>query len=229
MSQSTAAQTLAGTDVPRPALSQLASMPRVNLRPPELAAASAARRLQTGCVAVVLAAAVVVGSLWFQGHNEVNNRKKDLAQATTDQTAVQRRVSALAYVSARYAAVDNATQLLSQTLSSEVRWSTQLRDLSLTIPDNVWLTTVAVTPSSGGAAGTSSSGIAAISFQGIAGKRDDVATWLESISKQKGYVGATYSTTPEQLIGTEKFVAFTSTVSVTAAAQSGRFSTSNGG
>jgi Tfp pilus assembly protein PilN len=118
-----------------------------------------------------------------------------------------------------------------------VRWSTQLRDLSLTIPNNVWLTSMAVTAAAPSATASSvtatasgnAAGVATISVQGVAASRDDVATWLEQIASEKGYTEASYSTSAEQLFGSKVFVNFTSTVTVTAAAQSGRFTTLNGG
>jgi Tfp pilus assembly protein PilN len=230
-------------DMPRPALAQLATMPRVDLMPLEVAEDAALRRLKTGCAAAIVAAAVVVSSLMVQGHNAVQDRKKDLAQAQSEQTAMQSKVASLAHVAATYAAVSSAEELLTQTLGGEVRWSNQLRDLSLTIPANVWLSTMSITPAAsaatpaaasstattGTAASAASAGVATISFQGVASSRDDVAKWLESITSEKGYTNASYSTSTEQVLGSKIFVNFNSTVTVTAAAQSGRFTNPNGG
>lgn len=228
------ADPVVGSDVPRPALAQLATMPRVDLMPPEIAEIGEYRRLKTACAAAVVASAVVVGSLWLQGHNDVQQRQKDVTAAQDTKAQVQRQVSALAPVAAVYASVESAQQLLVQTLSGEVRWSNQLRDLSLTVPANVWLTNMSVsakaaTPSTTGTSATGAPGIATITFQGVANRRDDVATWLDTIAKQKGYVDASYSTTPEQVLGSKVVVNFTSTVTVTTGAESGRYTTPNGG
>jgi len=72
-------------------------------------------------------------------------------------------------------------------------------------------------------------GIATISFTGIALNRDDVATWLESLGKEKGYVNAYYSTAQAAALGLKPIVNFTSTVTVTDAALSNRYTTPNGG
>jgi hypothetical protein len=61
-------------DMPRPALVQLATMPRVDLMPLEVAEHAALRRLKTGCAAAIVATAVAIGSLMLQGHNAVHDR-----------------------------------------------------------------------------------------------------------------------------------------------------------
>jgi Tfp pilus assembly protein PilN len=247
MSQTTLAAPVL-SDTPRPALSQLATMPRVDLMPPEIAELNDFRRLKTGCAAVVIGAAVVVASLVFQGHHVVNERKKDLANAKATQATVQQSVTALAPVAATYASVADAQLMLAQTLGGEIRWSAKLRDLGLSIPANVWLTSMSISPSTAAptaAAGTTAStsstagtaptaasnvAVSTITFQGVAQSRDDVAKWLESMTKpNQGYVNAFYSASPEQAIGPKTFVNFTGSVTTTAAAQSGRYTTASGG
>jgi len=56
-----------------------------------------------------------------------------------------------------------------------------------------------------------------------------VATWLESLGKEKGYLNAYYSTAQEAVLGLKALVNFTSTVTVTDAALSGRYTAPKGG
>lgn len=231
---------LAGPDAPGPALAHLAGMPRVDLMPPEIAERRALRRLQTTCLAAVGATVLIIGALYYQAHSSVNSAQDRLTSAQAEQSRVQRQVNALAPISASYTAVLQAQQLVAEALGGEVRWSTQLRDLSLSIPANVWLTNMSITRGGATAAPAAPvravpgavaapTQIATISFTGVAVNRDDVATWLESLAKEKGYVDAYYSTAQEAPLGGKVLVNFSSTVKVTDAALSGRFTAPAGG
>jgi Tfp pilus assembly protein PilN len=222
-----------GFDVPGPALAHLSTMPRIDLMPPEIAQRTALRKLQAGCLAAVVISAAVIGGLYYQAHGSIGSAQTKLDAAETEQGHVQRQVTALSPVTAAYTSVQQAQNLVTEALGGEVRWSTQLRDLSLSIPDNVWISNMTIARTAGAAAPAAGAlatpGIATISFTGVALKRDDVATWLESLAKEKGYVNAYYSTAQEAVLGQKALVNFTSTVTVTDAALSGRYTTPNGG
>ena len=55
-------------------------------------------------------------------------------------------------------------------------------------------------------------GIGTVTFSGVGFNHDDVAVWLESLAKQKGYANPYFSTSTEALIGTRTTVNFASTV-----------------
>jgi len=232
LSAQTTGQSL-GFEVPGPALAHLSSMPRIDLMPPEIAQQEALRKLQAGCIAAVLLSVAVVGGLYYQAHGSVGAAQTKLAAAQTQESRVQGQVNTLTPVTAAYASVQQAQNLVTEALGGEVRWSTQLRDLSLSIPDNVWISNMTIARSAATAAPTlgaaATPGIATISFTGVAISRDDVATWLDSLGKEKGYLNAYYSTAQEAVLGMKALVNFTSTVTVTDAALSGRYTTPNGG
>lgn len=225
-------------DTPRPALAHLRTMPRVDLTPHEFAADAALKRLKNACIGAVVVSAVVVGSLWSQGHHEADERKKDLSAAEQTQSGVQGQVSALSYVTSTFASVTAAQKLEAQALGGEVRWSQQMNDLSMSAPAGVWLTNMTVaaaTPAVASAAlsSTTAAPIATVTFQGVAleakagdvgSARDRVASWLEFLTAHATYADATYSTSVETTLGTQAVVNFTSTVSVTPAALSNRYS-----
>ncbi|MGE5763911.1 MAG: hypothetical protein ACM3ZF_08600 [Mycobacterium leprae] len=50
-----------------------------------------------------------------------------------------------------------------------------------------------------------------------------MATWLEALAKQRGYTNPSFSTSTERYIDASKVVDFTSTVTVTDKALSGRY------
>ena len=73
------------------------------------------------------------------------------------------------------------------------------------------------------------SGIGTVTFVGVGFSHDDVAVWLESLAKQKGYKDPYFSNSTEALIGTRKTVNFTSTVTLTPEALSGAYTAPAGG
>jgi len=235
------ATVVTGADIPGINLGLLSSMPRVDLMPPEIAEKEALQRLQLGCAAALVACAVAVGSVWWQAHSTVNDAKKNLATTEAQKAAVNSQVAKLAPVAAQFAAVENGNRLVQQALGGEVLWSKQLRDLSTTIPANVWLTNMTVTASgtaatttgsaatgsaaSGGssAAATPTSSIATITYQGTATSRYDIANWLTAIGGLKGYVGSTYTSSQEKALNGQVVTDFVATVQVTTDALSGRY------
>jgi len=232
---------VAGNDVPGPAIAHLDTMPRVNLLPPEIGERAAMRRLQGYCAAALVVCAAAVGGLWYQAHHEVTHQRSQVASAQQEQQSVQRQVSSLSQVATAYSAVENAQKLVAQALGGEVRWSQQLRDLSMTIPANVWLKNMTITPNTSSTSTTSPTtssttansaqsrpAVATVSFQGVALSRNDVANWLERLVTMKGYVGATYSTTTEAALGGRIVVNFSSSVTVTDDALSHRYTGTNG-
>ena len=203
------------------------SLPRVNLLPPEIVEASRLRSVQLGMGAAVVAALVVVGGLWVVADLQAQSEQEKLDAATATQSSVSRQVNVLAPVQAVYAQVDQRRQLLETALGGDVEWSQYLTDLSLTVPDNVWLNSMSVAPQTAATGTTGTAGtadqIATITFSGTAMQHDDVAVWLESLAKQKGYTSAYFNSSTEKEVGTTKVVDFTSTVVVTREALSGRY------
>jgi Tfp pilus assembly protein PilN len=203
------------------------SLPRVNLLPPEIVEAGRLRSVQLGMGAAVVAALVVVGGLWVVADLQAQSEQEKLDTATATQSGVSRQVNALAPVQAVYAQVDQRRQLLETALGGDVEWSQYLTDLSLTVPDNVWLNSMSVAPQTAATGTTGTAGtadqIATITFSGTAMQHDDVAVWLESLAKQKGYTSAYFNSSTEKEVGTTKVVDFTSTVVVTREALSGRY------
>jgi Tfp pilus assembly protein PilN len=226
-----------------------AALPRVNLLPPEIAERKALRRLQAGLAAGVAATAGLVGLLYLSAGSGLEAAESELAAAQAEQATLQRRVSALSHVSQARGRIENAKTTLVTVMGGEIRWSRYLNDLSLTLPDNVWVKSMTVTgnaapatatagaaaatPSpapgstSGSAAATpaaSTAGpVATVTFTGYALSHDDVAVWLETLAKQKGYADPYFSDSKSEMIGDKRVVTFTSTVTVTADALSKRY------
>jgi Tfp pilus assembly protein PilN len=116
--------------------------------------------------------------------------------------------------------------MLQQAMGQEIDWSTYLSDLSLRIPDNVWLTNMNATESSTGLTATPpapGTGIGTITFGGVAFSHDDVATWLDVLAKEKGFANVYFSNSARGVIGNRTVVNYSSSVALTDDSKSGRY------
>jgi len=216
------------------------TMPRVNLLPPEIAEKAALRRAQVAMAGVGLAAVAVVGVMYVQASAKVNDAAADKEAAVATGVQLQGDLRKLQNVRDVYAQVDAARQTLASAMATEILWSSYLHDLTLTIPENVWLTKfTAAVPNAlvGGAApgggiasptpgGIINTGIGRIMIEGEAFAHTDVASWLESMTKQKGYANP-YFTKSEKVGGenviVRPYVQFNSSVDLTAASLANRY------
>ena len=124
---------------------RLATLPRVNLLPPEIEDARRFRRVQRGLGAGVLAAAGIVGALTLLANAAVNDAQGDLDTAKARESKLQAQQARYAEVPLVYAQVEAAEAQLGQAMGKEIRWSYFLNDLSLATPNKVWLTSMTVT------------------------------------------------------------------------------------
>jgi Tfp pilus assembly protein PilN len=204
------------------------TMPSVNLMPAEIAEAARFRRFQLAMGAAVIGAVAIVGALYVHDKSAVSDANAQVAEAQSAHAAAQSQLTALSSVSDVYAQVAAKEAMVQQAMGDEVDWSTYMSDLSLRIPDNVWLTTlvIAQTGPTGAApvpGSLTQTGIGTITFGGTAFSHDDVATWLDMLAKEKGFANAYFSNSTKSVIGKKSVVNFSSSVDVTDAAKSGRF------
>jgi Tfp pilus assembly protein PilN len=217
----------------------LDSLPRVNLLPPEIAEGRRFRRVQMGLGATVVGALGIVGLLYVAASSSVSGAQEDLDAAVSTQSTLQAQTAKYRDVTAVYSRAAAAQTMLTQAMGEEVRFSRFLNDLSLSVPENVWLKNVTFTQNSATtapAAATPNSakvvttpGIGTVSFTGVGFSHDDVAVWLESLASQKGYADPYFTSSSETLLGTRKTVTFTSSTTLTPAAYSGRYNKPAGG
>jgi len=215
----------------------IAAMPRVNLMPPEIAEAERFRRLQLAMGGAVLVTAVLVAGLYQHAKSGISDSQAQVTTAKAQQTSLQTKLNSLSNVSATYAAVQAKQMVLQQAMGQEIRWSYMLNDLSFRIPSNVWLTTIQASETAAGDAGSTTipvtlsdgtTSLGTVSFNGVAFKHDDVATWLDSLAKEKGFSDPTFSSSTENLIGTRDVVDFGTSVALSSSALSNRYVTKAG-
>ena len=212
---------------------QTAVMPRVNLLPPEIAEKATLRKAQLAMAGVGLAAVAVVGVMYTQKAAAVSSAQDAKAQALATNAKLKTDLSALKNVSDTYAQVDAAKATLASAMQYEVTWSTYLHNITLNIPENVWLTSLTATvqppgvvnPNAATGAKTSvlDPGLGTVTIAGTAFDHPDVAAWLESLAKTKGYANAYFTQSAEAYIGDRRVVNFTSSVNLTPDALSNRY------
>src|SRR3954463_13392792 len=147
-------------------------MPSVNLMPPEIAEAARFRRFQLAMGGAVVAAIAVVGLLYNHAHGSVATAQTQVDQAQSQHTALTNQLASLQSVQNVYSQVASKQSTLSQAMGDEIRWSSYLNDLSLRIPDKVWLTNVSASETAGTAAPTTAAtsvptGIGTVTFSGV--------------------------------------------------------------
>lgn len=207
------------------------TMPSVNLLPAEIAEAARFRRFQLAMGGAAVAAVVIVGALYVHSKSAVSDAHAELATAQQAHAAAQAELSQLSGVSDVYAQVAAKEAMLTQAMGQDVDWSSYLSDLSLRIPDDVWLTNVQATETSTGltASGVpvpgslTPTGIGNITFTGVAFSHDDVATWLDVLAKEKGFADAYFSNSTKAALGRKSVVNFSSSATLTDDAKSNRF------
>lgn len=210
--------------------SGLAALPRVNLMPLEIAELRRFRRIQTGLGAGVLAAVGVVVLLVVAANGSVDSANEELTTAQTENSRLQAESATFAEVSAVYAQAEAAQIMLTEAMGTEVRYSRFLSDLSLTVPENVWVKSLTFSQTATPAAvGSTEPGIGAVTVSGVGFSHDDVAVWLESLAGQQGYTNPSFSSSTEALIGPRTVVNFESTATLTADALSGAYTAPAGG
>jgi Tfp pilus assembly protein PilN len=207
-------------------------MPQVNLMPPEIAQAQRLHQLQRGMVGAVVLSALVVGGLYYHAKQGMSSAQNSLATSQSQHASLQSKYTALNYVEADFTAAQAKQQMLDLAMGQEIRWSFVLQDLTTRVPNNVWLTGMTVsestapgstTPPPIPAAGATTAGIGLVTFSGVAFNHDDVANWLQSIAKIKGFADPTFSSSSKSSIGPKIFVNFGSSVTLSDKALSNRY------
>ncbi len=204
---------------------------RVNLLPPEIAEKAKLRKAQGAMVATGLAAVAVIGLMYTQQTAKVAAAEEAKTEALTAHSKLRAEQAKLQNVRETYAQVDAAKATLASAMQYDIRWSGYLHDLTLRIPDNVWLTNLTATVTAAGGqttgqpaaqGGALDQGVGTVTFAGVAFAHNDVASWLESLAKQKGYANPYFTQSREDKIGERTVVRYESKVTLNDAALSKR-------
>jgi Tfp pilus assembly protein PilN len=183
-------------------------MTQVNLLPTEVREGQRSRR---ALAAVILGVGAVVFLLLFiytlQAARLANANHKLAAQQAFNQ-GLQTQINSLQQFAQLKAEVALRQTLTQQALQNEVRWSGVLRDVSMVIPNQMWLTGLSgtiteVSPSSGGAAPATGTApavagpqtqVGTIQFSGMASDNPTLALWLSRLVRVRGWENSWLST-----------------------------------
>ncbi|MDP9101915.1 MAG: PilN domain-containing protein [Actinomycetota bacterium] len=222
MSSATTEGRLVGTGFP--------ALPSVNLLPPEIAEKRKFRQVQYGLGGAVAAALAVIVLLDILAAHSVSTATAALAEQDAKKANLTRQIATYQNVTAIRDQAAAAQAMLVTAMGQEVRYSHLLSDLSLSIPDNIWLTNLSYSQGTVTAAvGAPVGGIGTLNVSAVGFSHDDVAVWLDSLAAQPNYVSPDFGSSNEGLLGTRKTVTFSSTATVTEAALSHRYTTPAGG
>jgi len=200
-------------------------MTTINLLPSEVRQRQRTKR-STVLVAVAGAAVVaVLVALWFLQGIHLSDTDSKLAAQQQTNAQLQGEISKLHRFQQIRNDLDSRRTLLRQTLAGTVEWSGVLHDLSLVMPNRMWLTsmtgqvtpaTVSPVPATAPAPGTpTTSLLGSIQFQGSALDKPTVALWLTKLETVKGWVNAWLASAVEEDMNGTKVVSLNTSVDLT--------------
>ena len=225
--------------------------PRIDLLPRELVTQRVVRRQRGGIGAGFLVLLAVLG-LWYVLESRQLGEAKDQADqeraVATGLRAQRVQLQPLADLEAQIAAGE---QLKASVYKREIRFSGVMRDISAIVPDDVWLTSMAVAfndtanapapgtattaPAGGGAAATTpgspgaGSPVASITFAGAGLEHVDVGGFLRALARgpkkggQQVYLNPYFTSAQKGDKAGQATVTFSASVDLSNAAFSGRF------
>jgi hypothetical protein len=235
-----------------PPWAQRQGPPRIDLLPRALVEQRLVRRQRSGIGAGFLVLLVLLG-LWYVLESRELTRAQDQADqeraVATGLRAQRAKLQPLADLEAQIAA---AEQLRASVYRREIRFSGVMRDISAIVPDDIWLTSMAVAftgaeeaSATGGASPTTAAGdgaaattagspgagspVASITFAGAGLEHVDVGGFLRALaggSKKGGqpvYLNPYFSSSQKANEEGQETVKFSATVDLSNAAYSGRF------
>jgi Tfp pilus assembly protein PilN len=210
-------------------------MTQVNLLPTIVREKQKSRAATAAVVAAMLGVLALLGFIYVLQAARLTSAQHKLEAQQVVNRGLQDKIAGLQQFAALKTEVA-AGQALVQTLQfQQVQWSGVLRDVSMVIPNQAWLTSLTGTSGLGTAAagapkgaagaapaaGTGATPVANIQFQGFAFSHVVVAQWLTRLTQVNGWVNS-WLTSSSKATGTDQ-VQWGGTVDLSPAA------TANGG
>jgi Tfp pilus assembly protein PilN len=205
------------------ALPDVPLMRAFNLMPKDAASGAESKRVNPARLAIAVAALVVfalLGSMFLIANARVADKQAELNDLKGQLAALDipaQEPAAVPSDPSLIAERDARTQALSSALSSRVQWDRFLRDISLVLPDDVWLTTMI---SSGGTPPVNEDGSgptveqleaskSVIELNGFSRSAESVATFLSRVQSMPQVESATLVNATATTLSGQKLVQFT--------------------
>lgn len=207
-----------------------ATLPQVNLLPPEVRAARGLRTVKRwlgiSLILTVVLCLAAFGLALVSGASAAS----ELLDAQNETTRLQQEQQKYAEVPQVLGALDQAETARKLGMSTEVEWKKYLDALTSVLPANTNIDTFTVsgatpsTPAAAAADPLQGSSVGQIQFTGRATTVPDTAAWIDALNSIPGFSGAwvtTVAVTEDEHSGT--YYAVTGTVQYTEAAYAHRF------
>jgi Tfp pilus assembly protein PilN len=169
-------------------------MTQVNLLPQDVRQRQRTRRMT---LAVAAGSAGVVALLLFVfllQAGRLATAKHDLARQESTNAGISTQISGLQRFADLKQTVSDRVALETEVLKSQVLWSGVLRDVSMVIPGQMWLTSLTGTSADVFQAPVSPTGgevlVGTIQFSGTAFDHPTVAKWLTRLEQVDGWVNS---------------------------------------
>ena len=210
-------------------------MTQVNLLPTETKERQHSRRITAAAVAGVAGVVMLLLLVYLLQVGRLSSANRQLTAQDSINNDLRSKISGLQQFADLKANVTAKQALVTGLLHGEVLWSGVLHDLSMVIPDRMWLTNMTGTlaPSSGagsvpaGAPATGSAPatglVGTLQFQGYSFDHPTVALWLTRLVQVHGWVNAWITNASRTQYNNTPVVQFSSSVDLTTDA------TTNGG
>ena len=222
---------------------------RINLLPPEIYERQRVRRRTAAVIVVGLIVLAALGAFYFLQILRLNEVEDDITAQEAENAQLQAQIGELQEIVALQREIEDTRTVLNALLADRVLWSGVLRDVSLVIPGQAWLsglngqvgapgtagttattttgtTTTATTP---GQAAQPGALVGQISFDGFAFTHRDVALWLSRLEDVRGFLNPWLSNSTKTDIGTQEAVQFNSSVDLSEQALARRRGGQGGG
>lgn len=207
MTVETGSEAEAPTEILAPApRTAWATVPKVNLLPPEIFEVRRFRRVRQGLGVAILAvvAGAALATYWAQ--TEVDAARTDLDTAQSEVTTLQREQVKYAEAPRTIAQVEAAETARATAMTNDVLWHRFLSNVASVTPDGVDIQSMnvalaaatAAQPGQPAAAATAAPltpvGIGSVTAEGEATSYGRVASWLDSVVRANGLDSSTLTT-----------------------------------
>ncbi|HKN41116.1 MAG TPA: PilN domain-containing protein [Acidimicrobiia bacterium] len=201
-------------------------MTQVNLLPTGVREKQKTRRVTVAAVVGVAGVMMILLLVYVLQVGRLASASRQLTAQESINRDYRSKIQALQPFADLKTNVANRQALVAQLMHGEILWSGVLHDLSMVLPDQMWLTGMTGTLNTSGAAGSgaASAGLAGnIQFQGYSFDHPTVALWLVRLQEVHGWVNAWISNAARTDFNNHSLVQFVSSVDLTTDA------TTNGG
>jgi Tfp pilus assembly protein PilN len=188
-------------------------MRAVNLLPPE---ARAGRRRPPAAAVAVAGAGVLAASLLAVGfvsaNGKVDSREKELASLEQELEATRRAAKPKPAETGVSAERDQRFTALNSALGERLAWDRVLREVSLVLPEDVWLSSLAAGGSSAeGASGETSDAQAGqtVTFNGFTYSQESVARLMTRLDLVPDFGEVTLQNSSVTTVGSQNIYSFT--------------------